>query len=163
MTDLKELAIGGSHWRITDSGLLHIGKLTGLTSLRIHYPLDSPLTDRSINAISGLTNLTKLSIDYCRYSDEALASSLSNLIKLKDLSLECSRSNVSGSFVGKLTGLTNLTRISMSGSEHLREENLKLFAALPALRNLDMSYTNLVRESKALLGNVPHIKLLCSE
>lgn len=142
---------------VTDSGLFHLSRLTGLTSLNIHYLMDSSVTDRSTEAFSGLTNLVKLNLDSCSYSDTALEF-LSRLVKLEDLSLEWCRC-VEGSFVGRLTALTSLTTLSMCGSKDLREDNLQLFAALPAVQRLNMSYTNVVHESRAQLGNLPHIKL----
>ena len=53
---------------VTDAGMAEVGKLTGLTSLR----LPSQITDEGLAHLGGLKNLEKLGLAFARVTDAGL-------------------------------------------------------------------------------------------
>ncbi len=91
---LYKLRLGG---RITDAGLVHLGRLEGLEALDLHLP---EVTDEGVRHLRGLTGLERLNLTYTRVTDAGLE----HLVEMKDL---------------KWLGLA-YTRVTAQGVERLR-------------------------------------------
>ncbi|MCH7780183.1 MAG: hypothetical protein IH848_04995, partial [Acidobacteria bacterium] len=178
--------------RVDDSGLEHIGRLTGLKYLDLTY---TKITDRGIQHLESLMNLEHISLDGLRVKekeftvgDDGLAV-LSKLPALKQLDLI--RSNVTDKGMAHLSGNKSLLSLGLwgnnitneglvhlkdlSGLEYLRlggdgrkkseinDKGLQHLASLTNLKFLQLNHMEITDEGLKHLRNFPRLESLVIE
>ena len=118
------------------SDISALSGLTNLTTLTLGF---NPISD--ISVLSGLTNLMELSLQSNAISD---ISALSGLTNLTSLSLDLNQIRD----ISALSGLTNLTNLTLAGNE------ISDISALSGLTNLTLLYlhSNAISDISALSG-----------
>src|SRR2546428_1655579 len=149
-TKLKYLDL--SHNRFFDDrGLVHVGRMSGLTKL---YLTGTSISDEGLRNLAALTNLIELDLDGTGISDAGLAH-LAGLTKLRRLNLL--GSNVTDNGLVHLERMTSLEELSLyrtkvSNAGLARPTNLK------QLPQLDVRYSRVtaagVKELRARLVDV---------
>ena len=123
---------------ITDEGVAALANLRQLKRLWVCAWSNSPLTDRSLEAVSGLGNLEALTMSGTGFTDEGMQ----HLLKLKHLKeIVCTAPNVTDTGFATLGRLENLeqlswgseTKVTLAGVNHL--SRLKKLKSL-SLRNI---------------------------
>ena len=133
--DVRELYVRGP--RVTDALLTDITTtFTGLTSLDL-YGCDR-ITDAGVKHLARLTGLTSLDLSWCRITDAGLAD-LARLTSLTSLDLKwCHRIGEDG--LAHLARLTSLTSLDLRGFLYVTNAGLEHLAQLTGLTSLNLSY-----------------------
>ena len=139
LRDLEWLSIRGTREpyrstvtvHITDAGLVHIKKLSGLKYL---YLPGCQFTDAGLKCLDGLTRLQSLDLSNTRVTDMGLRH-LKHLTQLQTLDLGGTR--ITGSGLEQLAGLTELNDLDLRNTA-VSGEGLKWLQRLPLVElNLD--------------------------
>ncbi|MFT7537241.1 MAG: F-box/leucine-rich repeat protein 14 [Hyphomicrobiaceae bacterium] len=137
--------------RLVDAAIIAIPNKQGLRTLNLFQCL--VLTDRSLEALRGLTELDSLDIGSIRaLTDEGMAH-VATLTGLTHLGL-CDNANITGSGVRQLASLTKLEELNLWHCEALTDDGLVACASMPAMRRLVLSSCGKVGDAglRHLLG-----------
>lgn len=122
--------------RLVDAAIIAIPNKQGLRTLNLFQCL--VLTDRSLEALRGLTELGRLDIGSIRALTDAGMAHVSTLRGLTHLGL-CDNANITGSGLQQLASLTKLEELDLWHCEALTDEGLVACASMPAMRRLVLS------------------------
>ena len=139
--------------RITDAGMVHLGKLTQLQSLHLR---GVPVTDAGLGALSGLTGVHVLYLDRTQITGPGLAH-LSSLPHLMSLSL--SKSAVTNDGLSYLSGV-QVVQLMLDDVE-LSDVGLKALMGVPSLQHLEIHRSGLDDEAvKKLKKSMPRVQIV---
>lgn len=108
LRDLEALSLNGCR-RVTDAGLAHLSRLTGLRSLDLSF---TGATGAGLKHLQSLTRLERLELPFGPTTDADLAS-LGGLTALRWLQLPRPRPEITDAGLAHLVGLINLETISL--------------------------------------------------
>jgi hypothetical protein len=149
---LGRLLISSS--QITDDSFQSLKQLTNLHEL---YFDASQITGKGCGELANCTQLTSLSFYHTSFNDESCID-LSKLTSLETLELTGSK-NFSGQGLKHLSAMKQLRAIGLAASE-VKDGSIALLSQLPALEEIDLSYTNVTANSLESLATAPRLRSL---
>ena len=155
-TKLKYLDL--SHNRFFDDrGLVHVGRMTGLSKL---YLTGTSISDEGLRNLAALTNLIELDLDGTGISDAGLAH-LAGLTKLRRLNLL--GSNVTDNGLVHLDRMTSLEELTLYRTK-VSNAGLARLTHLTQLRVLDVRYSRVTASgARELVARIPGIGVLVDD
>lgn len=119
------------------TGWEHLHKLEAPGEVWFHL-FRMPIPPSAVEGVVQIPNLTELSLADCSLSDDAVGP-LTSAKKLTLLNL-AENDQLTDAGIGKLTAMTNLTRLELNFTQ-LTDDGLMELAALKQLEHLEVSYT----------------------
>jgi peroxiredoxin/Leucine-rich repeat (LRR) protein len=160
-----------------DAALKHVGRLTGLKTLRVDSPNvgdegiawcaglrelvylnagGTKITDKSLKVIGRLGSLQGLHLDYTAVSDRGLVE-LSGITSIQYLGLN--RTGVTDAGIAHLGDLRELRLVRLSETA-VTDKALEYFSKLPNLEELDLDSTAVTDHGMATLKKLPRLRRL---
>ena len=179
LTDLKELLL--KETQVTDEGLRHIGKMTGLEYLSIWnaysvtdsgvahlknlknlktiHISNSNLTDKSLVVLSSLQSMEVMSLQHNHFTDEGLAR-MKGKDRLTRLHIGLGALGVTDAGLAALKDFQKLEILDIQNS-HVTGQGLEQLKELPNLRELWLGETKTVSEEemRRLQDALPHLRI----
>ena len=170
---MEELSLEES--LVTDEGLVH---LKGLKSLRNLSLVDTkvtgsglkdlpgsikklrlwgcPVSDRTAEGLSKLTNVEELNLNQTEIGDNGLGH-LAKLTKLRELRLK--ETKVTDAGMAQLRKIENLEMLSLSTCRGITDKAVDEIVKMKNLKEIDLSFTNMTEAGLRRLREVPKLKI----
>jgi tetratricopeptide (TPR) repeat protein len=148
---LRELQLGGTHSRITDTGLSHLKELKDLEFLGLTF---TKITDKGLAHLSGLGKLKKLGLCDVDISDEGL-SHLKNITQLRILLLRGTKVTDAGLL--QLRPLVNLEVLWLNNTR-ITDKGIATLTGFAQLQTIDISNTRITDAGLQQLSRVKALK-----
>ncbi len=146
MTNLTQLRIESD--RITDTGLKHLSRLTGLTGLFLSDARN--VHGSGLKDLSALTKLQALSLSNSGLDDAGLAE-VARFANLQDLNL--SQTWISPKGLAPLAGLANLKQLDLRSCRRIDDSAIGELAKSKHLRSLNLENTRVTGDHAPELQN----------
>ncbi|WP_162659943.1 leucine-rich repeat domain-containing protein [Tuwongella immobilis] len=137
---------------ITGKGFAGLTKLKNLTELDVGQV--GGMTDAYLTPIGNLSNLTKLDLSGTNLGENAMKA-IGKCTKLTDLKLGV---QLNGRLMQELSGLTQLTTLSVNGTEQ-GDELIPIIARFPNLKSLTLTFVNVSDRGVAALANARSLEV----
>lgn len=140
----------------------YMGDKAGLLDLLSNFPNLPSLkvlqnSRYSFDEVAKFTNLLHLEFT-CYERDVVDISTIVHLTKLQSLSL--SGCAINQSFKSMTTSLTNLTRLDLSSSEMITDENFPMLAHFKKIRNLNLDFCTITNTKLMCLSTLENLSIL---
>jgi hypothetical protein len=146
LPNLKELTMGGNE--VSDAGLQALREMPGLTYLDLsgRQGTDSnvwavSVSDSGLDAILSLKELREL-----RFACTSIGVGIEGA-----KFAEVSATSVTNEWIEKMKALPRLERLKVQGCDRINDASIPLFAAMPALREVDLKGTSVTEKGLAAL------------
>ena len=150
MFNLEQLVLPRS---ITDRGLVHLGRLSGLKQLAA---LGREITGPGLKSLESLTSLEEVSVDGTQINDVGLFH-LGRLGILKRLS--CRKTQITNKGLSHLRNLSLLQTLRL-GHNRISDPGLVHIASLPNLRSLALDHTGVTGAGLIDLKRLKRLEML---
>lgn len=138
---------------VTDDCLKALSKMTSLKQLQLNYTRTG---DNGIKELSDLNHLESLGLAGTIVTDRG-TSHLANFETLKSLDVGCT--SITGSGLNNLSRLPNLTSLGLYGTK-LVDRDLKVLSKFPKLDSLNLANTNITDAAIDEIINLQNLKSL---